>query len=157
VGVALKNADNPNDKILIASGGANGGTSSEKTPVAGGTESGFTLWLGAAEHFDYLSFAYLGSGSTLSVTVFDRDGLSTNVGEIVLNGQWSTAGLTLDATRFGLIDHIVFSNTFNDFGIDNISFDLKRSPVTDVPEPAGYGLVALALLGAGLASRRRKA
>ncbi|MDT7837241.1 hypothetical protein [Aquabacterium sp. OR-4] len=54
------------------------------------------------------------------------------------------------------ITEVTFSTTAIDFaGFNNLSFTQIGS--NSVPEPAGYGLAAMALLAAGAASRRRSA
>ena len=92
------------------------------------------------------------------VTLFDDTGVTR---PLQRNGSgWTTGWALLDLTGiFGdhrRIDHINFSNsTDSRFAIDNLRL-AERPGGGTLPEPAGLGLVALALAGAGLASRRSR-
>lgn len=72
---------------------------------------------------------------------------------------WSGATKEIDISGVGPIDSIVFSSTLQRGLITLDNFKLLPAttpPGGDVPEPASYGLVGLALLGAGLSTRRRR-
>ena len=92
------------------------------------------------------------------ITLFDDTGVTRTFQG---NGSnWTTGWALLDLTGiFGdhrRIDHINFSNsTDSRFAIDNLRL-AERPGGGTLPEPAGLGLVALALAGAGLASRRSR-
>ena len=92
------------------------------------------------------------------VTLFDDTGVTRTFQG---NGSnWTTGWTLLDLTDiFGdhrRIDHINFSNsTDSRFAIDNLRL-AERPGGGTLPEPAGLGLVALALAGAGLTSRRSR-
>lgn len=64
----------------------------------------------------------------------------------------------LTSTVDGFLDHITFSraNVGDAYLLNGLAFiDYSNPTSNNVPEPAGYGLAALALLAAGAASRRR--
>jgi len=72
---------------------------------------------------------------------------------------WSGASKEIDISAIGPIDSIVFSSNTGRGLITLDNFKLlpdSTSPGGNVPEPASYGLVGLALLGAGLSTRRRR-
>ena len=89
------------------------------------------------------------------VTLFDTIGMTkTFQGNGSSFAGWAFLDLTGIFGDHRRIDHINFSSgTSRRFAIDNLR--LASSSGT-VPEPAGLGLVALALAGAGLASQRNR-
>ena len=91
-------------------------------------------------------------------TAFDTAGTSQSMS--LLGGNWSGWAMLNLADIFGdhrQIDRVLFSTSNGSrFAIDNLR--LATASGSTVPEPAGLGLLAVALAGAGLASRRgRKA
>jgi hypothetical protein len=141
--------------------------------VVSGTSFVLDILDPTATPFDILRLDFTGP---LEVRIQDNQGSAPITVLADRQDFWKTdmAPFQLDRTRFGLIDSITFSfnptTGFQGFGIDNLRLDLQPTappppppppsppppPPTSVPEPAGMGLAALALVGAGLASRRRK-
>jgi len=111
--------------------------------------------------FDVLSLSYLGP---LRVVIEDVLGNSVQVlnvndqGGTSYNNWVTTNPFLLDRNLYGEINSITFFANGGTFAIDNVSLSLQGTPPNPnpVPEPAGYALAALALLGAGLMSRRRR-
>jgi MYXO-CTERM domain-containing protein len=116
--------------------------------------------------FNILSFDYIGP---LRLSILGVKGASPDV---LIDAPAATGWKTytapaLDLDIYGLIDAITIGvNTQSveasfGFGIDNLRLSVQGGgsvtpPPIGVPEPAGYGLAGLALLAAGLASRRRR-
>jgi MYXO-CTERM domain-containing protein len=118
----------------------------------------------AAFSYDTLSVSYLGP---LEVIIKDTLGRSFTAlfDSLAGDDKWLTMPeYKLDHTAdYHLIDSITFKfnqvTGIDGFAIDNLKLSLQPvtpPPPTGVPEPAGFGLAALALLGAGLATRRRR-
>ena len=88
----------------------------------------------------------VGSGSFLGTPTCDLDDNS--------NCAWSLAALSVNGTaRSVKLDGIARQTLF-----DNVTFG-SRTPidgVVPVPEPSAYALMAVGLLGVGLATRRRR-
>ena len=114
--------------------------------------------LGAGTNFDLLTFDSASSHS------FDYEivgsGGDTKGGSISSSSwQWvhQDIGLEDASSNVGPISSIVFTTGTNRlFALDNITFGRTAQPGGTVPEPASFGLVGLALLAAGAASKRRK-
>ena len=91
-----------------------------------------------------------------TATAFDTAGTSQSL--TLLGGRWSGWAMLNLADIFGdhrQIDRVLFSTSSGSrFAIDNLR--LETTSGSTVPEPAGLGLLAVALAGAGLASRRSR-
>ena len=114
-----------------------------------------------ATPFNALNFDYVGA---LDVSIFDTAGGMTSVKiDLSISPDWQMLGDPILLDKSTRIDRVEFvrsgTTSFGLMGIDNLSFYLQPGSITPppnpVPEPAGFALVALALLGVGLMSRRR--
>ena len=121
--------------------------------VRNGVDSttGFTVSFASTTNYSDISLDW-SAVANFTVTVYDLAGHSRTSSQGGSNfASWNSLDLT---SMFGdqrRIDSIDFSsNVHKRFAIDNLQLT-----VVTVTEPAGLGLVALALAGAGLASRRR--
>ena len=122
----------------------------------------FTIQFAAGKSFSNISLEW-SAASDLRLMLFDKAGASQSI--FGLNGtdsngvEWGKGWSSLDlSTVFGdhrSLDRISFSSNLNRrFAIDNLRFTTDSG--STVPEPTGFGLVAVALAGAGLASRRSR-
>ena len=115
----------------------------------------------------------LAGGDIASIT-FDAATQSTDLEFLAFDGQgnmtkfdfnpspiaWAWAEQRLNFTHLGAIKRIEFVNLGGSsavFALDNLAFTLANPGGGTVPEPAGLGLVALALAAAGLTARKRRA
>ena len=115
----------------------------------------------------------LAGGDIASIT-FDAATASTDLEFLAFDGQgnktkfdfnpsgtaWTWVGQTLNFAHLGAIKRIEFVNLGGSsavFALDNLAFTLANPGGGTVPEPAGLGLVALALAAAGLTARKRRA
>ena len=127
---------------------------------ATGSLGAFTIQFAAGKSFIPISLEW-SAAADFQVKVFDRAG--TSMSSFGLSGAangmpWGAGWRLLDLTPLVAgrdTDHISFSSISKlRFAIDNFQFATTSG--STVPEPAGFGLVAVALAGAGLASRRSR-
>ena len=103
------------------------------------------------------------TGSTdLEFLAFDGQGNTTKFDFNPSSIAWAWVGQTLNFAHLGAIKRIEFVNLGGAsavFALDNLAFTLADPNPGNgtVPEPAGLGLVALALAAAGLTARKRRA
>jgi len=109
--------------------------------------------------FAKLTFNYGVGQFPFNVTVTDVNGKSAS--KLIFGRDsgfgWNPAAAELDLAGLSSVSSIVFASENNQglFSLDNFSLLPSTQPGGgNVPEPASFGLVALALLGAA-ASRRR--
>jgi len=110
----------------------------------------------AGRDIESVSFSFTNGSTPMEFFAYDERGehaFSYNAGS-----SWAWASQRGDFSALGVVNRIAFvSKAANaTFALDNFSFSLADTGGT-VPEPAGLGLVALALAAAGLASRKRRA
>lgn len=122
-----------------------------------GTAGDFTVQFAAGRSYRDISLEWAAADS-FQVTLFD--GLGGSLSTSGLNGSnWGRGWSVLDLSdAFGdhrRIDSISFSGARKRFAIDNLRLNEGTAGGT-VPEPAGLGLVALALAGVGLAAQRSR-
>ena len=129
--------------------------------------SSFTVTLASGIHANALDFSYTQTPSgtgvpSVLITVYGRQGNSAVGMQIQAGGSGPNGFTWLDDGNVNLnsfaeeIDHITFASSTTSFGVDNFKFTLSDVP-TVVPEPATFGLTALALVAAaGMGSRRRR-
>lgn len=127
--------------------GCNGSFLLDFTATSFGGASGvFGVGLNfASEAEPYLAFVKYGDGSTQNFTLGSVPSSSP-----AFFGLTSTAGIT--SIAFGLIDG--GATTDGLFGIDNLT--IGRARAQQVPEPAGWALVTMALAMLALAGRRNR-
>ena len=101
------------------------------------------------------------TGSTdLEFLAFDGQGNKTKFDFNPSGTAWAWVGQTLNFANLGAIQRIEFVNLGGPtaaFALDNLAFTLADIGGGTVSEPAGLGLVALALAAVGLTSRKRRA
>lgn len=115
-------------------------------------------------YFDYAGglFAYIYDTNDKKTTIQIDQGAAPIWYELTDPVTMLKSPVLLDkATRIDYIEFTYNGTAGGEFGIDNLTFDLQPGsvfppPPNPVPEPAGFALAALALLGAGLATRRRR-
>jgi len=111
--------------------------------------------------FAKLTFNYGVGQAGFDVIVTDGNGKSATLNIVgTTNFGWNAAVAQMDLSALGSISSIVFnSNDPNGlFALDNFSLLPSTQPGGgNVPEPASFGLVALALLGAAASRRRARA
>ena len=123
---------------------------------------GFTINVLAGFDFNGLTMDYAVASQPFRIEVVSRADSSgavntatLNVGAAASGWKW-TENHEIAKGAFGLIDHIDFLPSAGFLAIDNLRFTPDAAG-SNLPEPAGFGLVALALVGAGVATRRRRA
>ena len=115
----------------------------------------FSVTFDASKSYTDISLDWA-AAEDLKITLFDTVGESRS--RSLQGGDWSGWAFWNLADIFGdprKIGRIEFSSGAHErFAIDNLRFSTDFG--SSVPEPAGLGLVALALAGAGLVSRRNR-
>jgi hypothetical protein len=99
-----------------------------------------------------------GTGGANQVIGLDKDGNPIKVVPLTDGGndRWSL-GASADFTGLN-VTSLRLTAGFSRFALDNMTITLTDATVPggNVPEPASYGLVGVALLAAGAASRRKQ-
>ena len=112
--------------------------------------------------FNQLSLHYFSGGG--SVSIFDASSAIPTVLTLSNSSGTSTAAWLALADALGntvidtpgLITRIEFVGGIGAINIDDLQMSMRgTAPGPGLPEPAGFGLVALALAGAGLMGRRK--
>jgi MYXO-CTERM domain-containing protein len=154
--------------LVDGDAGGNGNFANEPTPSTTMYFLSGTAILNYAPGFrDGFSFFYTSTNFEGVVRVYaGENAAGTLLGELVLGinsspgtcsgdpggdfCNWTAAGLDFA----GVAKSIDFGGTVDQIGYDNITFGSSDPTVKPVSEPAGFGLLALAGIGA-VASRRR--
>lgn len=130
--------------------------------VSNSVGQGFTIQVVNGFNFSGLTMDYAVSTQSFEIKVVSR---ADNTGAVTIatrdviaspSGWVWTENDEIAKSGFGMIDHVEFNPSGGFLAIDNLRF-IPNDPGAGVPEPAGLGLVALALVSAGIATRRRKA
>ncbi len=115
----------------------------------------FTITFDAGRAYTDISLDWAAKADFIANAV-DTAGTSKSL--TLLGRNWSGWAMLNLADIFGdhrPIDHVLFKGSRDSpFAIDNLR--LETTSGSTVPEPAGLGLLAVALAGAGLASRRSR-
>ena len=109
-------------------------------------------------NYDLLTIDFAVATDPFSLQVTGRGGKTASFLLAGTTGGWQwVSNIALDLPNIGNISSIEFQAAAGKFfAVDNIDFGRTTSDGGGtVPEPASYGLVAMALLAAGWASRRR--
>lgn len=123
--------------------------------VAAGTVAPLT---GSFRYADVTPFALTG-GETYIIGGFDSqadsDSYITGVGGLTMGSQISFLQAARSGTDTGFVVPTTFAN--NSGGRFGPNFQFTATPVTPVPEPGTYAMMALGLMAVGVAARRRAA
>ena len=130
--------------------------------VSNSLGQGFTINVLAGFNFNGLTLDYAVASQPFRIQVVSRADSSGAVNTATRDVTAAASGWVwtendeIAKGGFGLIDHINFLPSAGFLAIDNLRFTPEAAG-GNLPEPAGFGLVALALVGAGVATRRRRA
>ncbi len=128
----------------------------------GNNFTSFTIKVDATKSYDRFALTVGVAAQAVEIYAYDASGVVLNTGLHSFQSnnlfQWMTSPYTLvDGSKGRNIDHITFNvATLSAFAIDDLQFTEAAGGGGTVPEPAGLGLVVLALAAAGAASRRGK-
>ena len=123
----------------------------------------------AGGNIDALSFSLAARQWAVDLKVWDTAGNSKNLSALSFTNPdfaWTVRpSLNFNdlVSQLGTVNRIDFISRFvsgegySQFALDDLAFTLSGIGGGTVPEPAGLGLVALALAAAGLTSRKRRA
>ncbi|HQC96366.1 MAG TPA: PEP-CTERM sorting domain-containing protein [Aquabacterium sp.] len=119
-----------------------------------------TSTAGTTEFFDAIAFNLFTRGASNAIYGTDANGTESLVRTFTGGGGfWTTTPIVIDIDNAERFVSLRFSAGGAAFALDDMLVTLATATVPGgtVPEPASYGLVGLALLAAGTATRRNKA
>lgn len=126
----------------------------------GGGFNGFRIDI-AGKNYDRFALTLGVQDTPVEIFAYDANNNKLNTsGGIFQNHPvfaWTSSFTLVDGSAKTNIDHITFNfATRGLFAIDDLQFTEASPAGGTVPEPAGLGMVVLALAAAGVASRRSK-